>query len=700
MLILSGNIYSSLYEFFPKKLEPSSTNYGITGVIKMPNARLMKEGSMKIGFSSSYPYEYTYITATPFHWLETSYKYTELKNVRYGPASYSGDQSLKDKGFDLKIRLLNETYYIPDVSIGWNDLAGTGRFAAEYITATKHIKDIDFTLGLGWGSLGQDRNIVNPFIDLSENFRNRENLSDKGGSFNYTSWFSGEKISVFSALEYYMWKYGLIFKLEYDTSNPDIGYGGPRLNVSSRFNFGLTRPVNENFTIGLSFERGNEFRFSFDIKSDYGQRPLVKKNDPPKNVIKLNEVQQATVARNKNIFYRSLNRGLREESIYIQSADLNEEELSITIAQSRFRSYPRAIGRTARIASALSTDSLEKIKITPMNGDNAVYSIEFRKKDFDLMEQNKIGLNEFYNKTKITSPRPNEYKEHEFLPSVRFPEIFFNMSPSLRHQIGGPEAFYLGQLWWKINTKIKFNRGLTLHTVLGLNIYDTFDEFANPSQSLIPKVRSDIQEYLSQGKNNVARFKLDYIWSPYRDLFARLDIGYLEEMFGGFGGEVYYRPLGSSFSTGFQLHKVKQRNFDQRFGFRSYEVDTGHLSFYYDFPKGIQSQLLIGKYLAGDKGATLDLSRRFRNGFTLGIFATKTNLSSEEFGEGSFDKGFYFSIPTESFFSNFRQGDISFGLHPLTKDGGAILNHLNPLYALYGDTNSQSIRRDWKTINE
>ena len=98
------------------------------------------------------------------------------------------------------------------------------------------------------------------------------------------------------------------------------------------------------------------------------------------------------------------------------------------------------------------------------------------------------------------------------------------MSPSLRHQIGGPEAFYLGQLWWKINTKIKFNRGLTLHTVIGLNIFDTFDEFSNPSYSSIPKVRSDIQEYLSQGKNNIARFKLDYIWSPYKDVFARIDL--------------------------------------------------------------------------------------------------------------------------------------------------------------------------------
>ena len=559
----------------------------------MPNSRFMEEGSMKIGFSSSYPYEYTYISATPFSWLEASYKYTEFKNLKYGPSFYSGNQTLKDKGFDLKIKLLNESFYLPEISLGWNDLAGTGKFSGEYIAATKQIKDIDFTIGLGWGALGQTKNLRNPFIDLNEDFRQRNKNIGEGGSFNYDSWFSAERISLYGGLEYYLWRHGLVLKLEYDTSKPDGGFSGPSLNVDSRFNAGIYRPVNESLTLGLSLERGNEFRISFDIKSAYGKRPLVAKNDRPKNVIKLNEEQLDIVGQNKEIYFRSLNRGLREESILIQSADLKDNELKVTIAQSRFRSYPRAIGRTARIASALSNESIQKFTVTHMNGDSEVYSIEFRKKDFDQMNAGNIGLNELYTKTKIFSSSPDNYKTHEFLPNVKFPEVFFDMSPSLRHQIGGPEAFYLGQLWWKINTKIKFDRGLTLHTVLGLNIYDTFDEFNNPSYSKIPKVRSDIQEYLSQGKNNVARFKLDYIWSPYKDLFARLDLGYLEEMFGGVGGEIYYRPFESNFSAGFQLHKVKQRNFNQRFGFRDYEVETGHIGLYYDFPMGIQSQFLF-----------------------------------------------------------------------------------------------------------
>ena len=78
--------------------------------------------------------------------------------------------------------------------------------------------------------------------------------------------------------------------------------------------------------------------------------------------------------------------------------------------------------------------------------------------------------------------------------------------------------------------------------------------------------------------------------------------------------------------------------------------------------------------------------------------ATKTDLSDEEFGEGSFDKGFYFSIPTSLFYSNFRTGNISLGLHPLTKDGGAFLIQNHSLFGLVGDSTRGSIIRDWEDL--
>ena len=155
--------------------------------------------------------------------------------------------------------------------------------------------------------------------------------------------------------------------------------------------------------------------------------------------------------------------------------------------------------------------------------------------------------------------------------------------------------------------------------------------------------------------------------SPYTDIFLRAELGLFEEMFGGFGGEVLYRPFKKRWAAGISLHKVRQREYKQLFGFRDYQTTTGFLEFYYDFPNQVSASVFAGKYLAGDKGATLDLSRRFKSGFTLGIFATITDLSKEEFGEGSFDKGFYISVPTHLFYPDFRSGVISFGLHPLQK---------------------------------
>ena len=100
----------------------------------------------------------------------------------------------------------------------------------------------------------------------------------------------------------------------------------------------------------------------------------------------------------------------------------------------------------------------------------------------------------------------------------------------------------------------------------------------------MPHVRSDIQSYLEEGKNNLARLKMDYIWSPAKNWFARIDVGLIEEMFGGIGGEILYRPFNARYGLGIVAHRVKQRDYDQRFTFRDYKVNTGHLEFFYDFP--------------------------------------------------------------------------------------------------------------------
>jgi hypothetical protein len=85
----------------------------------------------------------------------------------------------------------------------------------------------------------------------------------------------------------------------------------------------------------------------------------------------------------------------------------------------------------------------------------------------------------------------------------------------------------------------------------------------------------------------------------------------------------------------------------------------------------------------------LDLSKTFDNGVSMGAWATKTNVSAAQFGEGSFDKGLYVRIPFDVMTTK-RSGNTAFlAYSPLTRDGGA---RLNRSFGLFGATTARSQR--------
>ena len=142
-------------------------------------------------------------------------------------------------------------------------------------------------------------------------------------------------------------------------------------------------------------------------------------------------------------------------------------------------------------------------------------------------------------------------------------------------------------------------------------------------------------------------------------------------MYGGIAVEALFRPRAENWAVGLNVNRVRQRDFDQQFSFRDYEVTTGHLTLYHRFyPLAIESELSVGRYLAGDFGSTVSVARVFTSGARIGLFATKTDVSSEEFGEGSFDKGFFFTMPFDLFLPKSTKGSLGLHFRPLTRDGG------------------------------
>ena len=130
--------------------------------------------------------------------------------------------------------------------------------------------------------------------------------------------------------------------------------------------------------------------------------------------------------------------------------------------------------------------------------------------------------------------------------------------------------------------------------------------------------------------------------------------------------------------------------------FLDYKTETSHLKFCFYEPKtNILAKLSFGRYLAGDNGYTLDISRRMPSGWRAGFFFTRTNVSAELFGEGSFDKGFYFNIPTNIFSKGYSKDSNGFGLRTMTRDGGQKLELRNRLIdSFYGSTNIE-INENW-----
>ena len=148
LIFLSNFSASNIDDYiYPKSSFPSFSNSGTIGLIQMPTARMLPAGSIAFSWSDSEPYQRGSFVGQPFSWLEASYQYTDVNNALYSLSEeFSGDQTYKDKSFDAKFLLFNETAILPAVAAGIRDMGGTGVFAAEYLVASKRIRNIDFTI--------------------------------------------------------------------------------------------------------------------------------------------------------------------------------------------------------------------------------------------------------------------------------------------------------------------------------------------------------------------------------------------------------------------------------------------------------------------------------------------------------------------------------------------------------------------------
>ncbi len=709
-------LFASSYDYIFKHYNVSSySNYSTLGLIQNPNARFHPAGTVGFTFSDMDPYYRGSIMAYPFEWFEAAYQYTDVNNALYSRnEAFSGKQTYKDKGFDVKFRVFKENEFFPQVAIGLRDVAGSGTFSAEYVVASKMLftKNLiyDISLGMGWGGLS-NQDFSNPLTKISDRFEERtEPDSDtQGGEFGTGRFFSGD-VGIFGGAEIFLPNFrGLRFKIEYDGTDY-FQEGFPTAESSrfafedvrksqSRINYGLVFPVNRHLQLRTSFVKGNTLSIGFSLSGFFGPKePLVKKRDKFKEIQNQEIIKEITSSDNL-LFYRGALTELRKQGLFLQKAHIENDAFEVVYAQGKFRDNSRAIGRVARTLDAISPDYIKTFKIIDDNAGMFLNEATVRRDEFTkYADENIFSLGK--RAIELNSLKASEREYYEYQPEGEYPAHFYKIAPVIRSQIGGPDGFYFGEVSIGYTSEIKFSKNIALITSGQIGLGSNFDSLKLKSDSVLPHVRSDIVLYLKESQDyNIRRMQLNIFNNPFRDFYTKFSAGILEDMFSGVGGEILYRPFNKNFAIGMDAWAVQQRDYNMLFDLQDYKTTTGHLNFYFQEPKSnILFTVRGGRFLAKDSGFTFDASRRFPSGLRMGAFFSLTDISRAEFGEGSFDKGFYFHIPMEIFSNIYSKGSASFGLKPLTRDGAAALA---PAFNLFGVTyEGQSIFLDssWSAL--
>ena len=674
---------------------PTQGDFGGVGLWQTPTARMADEGELALTASHVQPYDRYNVSLQPLPWLEGIFRYTAISNRLYGPESLSGSQSYKDKSIDVKIRLWTESHYLPDVSVGARDIGGTGLFGGEYVVMSKRFGAFDASLGMGWGYLGARGDIHNPFSIISDKFNVRPDGSTGTGTFSSNRYFRGPA-ALFGGVSYQTpWDW-LVLKAEYDGNNYQHEPKQNNQRQDSPINVGAVFRPGRNLDLSVAVERGNTLMFGLTLHSNVaeGTGPVRLLDPPPP---KPTADQRATAPEQAD--WTKIAATLQDNAgIEVSRITRRGSEVVVTGEQQRYFYDAKGVGRASRVLDNALGPGIDWFTVATQQGGLTTAETSVNRAQFQALLSHDVDLGTFRESVEQNAPTPRNEELLYAAPIKRFDQSF---ALTYGQNLGGPDAFLLYQVAAVYNVDVHFTQNLWWSGVVSADLVDNYDKFKYDAPSDLPRVRTDVRKYITSSTITMPIFQLTGTQQLGQDLYGMAYAGMLESMFGGVGGEVLYRPFGERWAIGSDVNWVKQRGYDQDFSFRGYHVVTGHVTGYFDLGyKDVLVALSAGRYLAGDWGATLDVSREFRNGVRMGAYATKTNVSAAQFGEGSFDKGIYVSIPFDLMLPRSTLTRATFVWDPLIRDGGAVLSRRYSLYSLTSDRDLDNFNSNLDKIEE
>ncbi|MCH8538312.1 MAG: YjbH domain-containing protein [Alkalimonas sp.] len=656
--------------------QPSEAVHGGIGLIQVPTARMAEAGNLSMGYSDNEEYRFWTVSLTLFPWMESTVRYADIRNRLYSPfPDFSGDQTYKDKGIDVKFRLREESYWWPEIAVGFRDFGGTGTFESEFIVASKRFGDVDVHLGMGWGYLGTAGNTRNPFCDMRDSFCQRPTgFSGMGGQIDYQRFFKGPA-SLYGGVEYQTPFEPLRLKLEYEGNDYSRDRAGIEMVQDSRWNLAALYKWG-GFDFNLNYQRGNTFGFGVNYAMNLHTISQVKVDPPPRQVPEQHDITMDGIDR------VNLPGALaREAGFVLREIELTETDITIVGNQVAYRDQDVAIERIGRVLAAELPRHITEYRIVVLEGNLPMVETVVDAEDFIAA----VTYQTLEPEVTSTYRRIDPVSSRIWTDKPLRAGYYYGAETFWIQSFGSPEVFFMYQGGLLATAGYQLGSGLSFNGTAKVTLLENFDKFnftVDSQNTPLPRVRTYVREYVTRSKLSMENLYTRWEGNPASNIYVQAYGGYLESMFGGVGTEVLYRPVDSNLAFGFDINWVKQRSFENDFDFMPYDVVTGHANIYWQ-PELLDDTTLtfnIGRFLAGDHGVKIDFAKRFNSGIVVGAHAAITNVSAEDYGEGSFTKGFYISIPFDLFTLRSAKGTGMIPWTPIARDGGQPLKRPVNLY--------------------
>jgi Exopolysaccharide biosynthesis protein YbjH/Capsule biosynthesis GfcC len=669
----------------PRDLPLSASDWGMTGLLQTPTARTRSAGHVGLTVHRAWPYTQSTVVLSPFDRLEIGVRYTSVSHQLYGP-EIAGDQSYKDKSSEIRWRLWEENAWRPALAMGLRDPGGTGLFAGEYLVGSKRIGDLDLSLGLGWGYLGARGSMGNPLARLGLRSAQRvQGAVGAGGTAHLSSLFTG-RTALFGGLQWHTPWAPLQVKLEWDGNDYRHEPFGHDLQARSPLNLGL-HWQNGPLHLNVSVQRGRQWAAGVSFETPLERIGVARTDSRPRTPVAPTAPAAPPAPGTALLDALSQDTGWTATRLQTGSEWVVEFDPAHGVqVQPRIE---RAIARLHQVAPA----SVQRFRLVRSSHEQPMAQTVVDRAAW--VEARTQWLPPTQRRHPLVTAEAGSGTEPD-APSDRVaqPPTPTRHSVHLGYQqhLGGPDG-YLYALTLRASAQARLWPGGWVQGSVSARLSDNYDHFAYTAPSGLPRVRTYLREYLTTARVTVPNLQLTHLHRLGDSVFGLAYAGLLESMFAGAGAEVLWRPLDSRWAVGVDLNRVQPRGFDQRLGLRGAALTTGHLSLHWDTGwHGVQASTAVGQYLAGDRGATLDLSRVFDNGTRIGAWLTRTNVSAAQFGEGSFDKGLYIAIPFDAFVSAWSGQSAVLAWQPLIRDGGARLQRQHTLWGLTQARDRQALR--------